>query len=162
MDADDPLFVDKGQNNRGKDGLTRVKEDLILENMAEEELIKEDPGNLAFVWKDMETRIKTKTKPGSKLRIDDLMDEIIIEPEQSAVGSIFSGIKSVLRIGRSVDHVLSKVEGQGNESSQATPRSGRSERVVGRRGPADTAEFMQRRKLRLRQRWNKKPFWTVL
>ncbi len=124
--------------------------------MAEEELIEEDPAFLPFVWSDMEDRIKTKTKPGNKFRVEDVMDEIIIQPEQTAVGSLFTGIKSVLRIGRrrrsleDVDNV-----GKGNESSQATPRSGRSH------GKINEAQFLSRRALRWQQQQKKKPFWTV-
>lgn len=151
---DDPIFGGGTPNTRGKDGLTRLKEDLILENMAEEELIQEDPAFLHFVWKDMEHRIKTK--PGNKFRVEDVMDEIIIEPEQTAVGSLFTGIKSVLRIGRrrrSLDDVDNV--GQGNKSSQASPRSGRSN------GKITDTQLLSRRTLRWQQRHKKKPFWTV-
>lgn len=155
-DLDDPIFGGTASNTRGKDGLTRMKEDLILENMAEEELIQEDPAFLPFVWTDMEHRIKTKTKPGNKFRVEDVMDEIIVEPEQTAVGSLFTGIKSVLRLGRrrrSLDDV-DKV-GQGNDSSQATPSRGRSF------GKISDSQLLSRRALMWQQRHKKKPFWTV-
>lgn len=161
VQGDDPLFGDKTKNTRGKDGLntlTRVKEDLILENMAEEELVKEDPAYLKFVWKDMEDRIKTK--PGNKVRLDDVMDEIIVEPEQTAVGSLFTGIKSVLRIGRSVDHILNRTEAYENETSQVTGQ-GRSFQYVEEEEEIEGDGDKRARQMRLRQRWKKRPFWAV-
>ncbi|CAL8091106.1 unnamed protein product [Orchesella dallaii] len=155
IELEEPLFTGN-TNNRGKDGLNRkkhkgrdpvekIKDDLIIENLAEEELIQEDPANLPFVWQDMEHRIKVKTKPGNKHRFDDeIMDALILEPEQSSMTAILTGLKSVFRIGRSVDQLSN-----GN-SSQVSPRSITSK---------DSSSLRQKRQ-RWRRQW-KRPFWKT-
>lgn len=116
LQSDDHL--EDSSENKGKDALNsesdsdeveKQKQDQRFEHLAEEQLIMDDPEYLNFIWKDMKKKIKSKFKDG---KIDEaILNQMMsdIESESNAKRpyqppSLFSGLKSLLRFGRSTDH----------------------------------------------------------
>jgi len=99
------------ESSREKSSQER-RQDQRFEYQAEEELIMDNPEYLSYMWKDMKEKLKNKFKDG---KMDDevfeqMMADLDAEDKGafqlpsllSGIGSIGSGIKSLVRFGRSV------------------------------------------------------------
>lgn len=108
--------MDDSFENKGKDDVNsdetdeRTSDEIRLDNQryehwAEEQMIQEDPEYLNFVWKDMKKKIRNKFKDGKMdEQILNQMMEDMDKESRFKVPSLFSGLKSLVRLGRSVDN----------------------------------------------------------
>jgi hypothetical protein len=99
---------DEGSNEKTS---KERREEAMFEHQAEEELIMDNPEYLTFMWKDMKSKLKNKFKDGKM--DDEVFEQMLSEFDAENKGTfqlpslfsgIGSGIKSLVRFGRSVSN----------------------------------------------------------